>query len=214
MASSQPSPAHLPQTLAAAQTRKRNRKPYAGCYSPACSCLYFAVELLHVYFQKSGKAANNLAPHGVPAKAKECMSPSSNPQERFTQPLLINPSRGLRQLSRCGKLFSRSIFFSWYKITRSIAGPGLELCLCRITHQFQFSQQIFFRSRRNLGRPSDDFEDFDKLLLMLHFQNLQEFGRYPSLFAVGPDSGRRESNPAPWGLKSLPARCWSVVRCN
>jgi hypothetical protein len=104
------------------------------------------------------------------------MSPSSNPQERFTQPLLINPSRSLDSFLAVANFFQNLFFplvqdYQEYRRSRPRALP--------LSHHASISvfSADFFRSRRNLGRPSDDFEDFDKLLLMLHFQSLQEFGR-------------------------------------
>lgn len=143
----------LPQTLAAAQTRKRNRKPYAGCYLPAMPHVraYIASPLSYCMCTSRNLAKPQQSCTSWRSRKGRGMSPSGNPQKRFTQPLLINLSRALGQLFRCGKLVIKNIFFL-VQITGSIAGPGLELFLCRITRQYQFSQQSFPRSRKNLGQ--------------------------------------------------------------
>ncbi len=149
--------ASLRQCIYSASNSSRSTDPQekqeALCWmllapNAACSCLY---SLSYCMCTSRNLAKPQQSCTSWRSRKGRGISPSGNPQKRFTQPLLINLSRALGQLFRCGKLVIKNFFFL-VQITGSIAGPGLELFLCPITRQYQFSQQSFPRSRRNLGQ--------------------------------------------------------------
>lgn len=132
------------------------------------------------------------------------MSPSNNPQKRFTQPLLINLSRAMGQLFVVANWLSKT-FFSSYRLQGVSPVPALSFASVASRVNISFLSRFFLAAAGTWDDLEyDNLEDFDKLLLILHLSMSARIRKIHiaqlSPFAVGPDSGHRESGPAPWAL--------------
>jgi hypothetical protein len=99
-------------------------------------------------------------------------------------------------------------FFSSYRSQGVSPVPASSFSSVPSRVNISFLSRVFLAAAGTWDNLEyDDFEDFDQLLLMLHFSKSARIRKIHiaqlSPFAVGPDSGHRESGPAPWGLNSL-----------